>query len=199
MAEGLSARILMENRDAHKCEADPQQGGSEGLLDRDLICWRFPWHILILYYDQDPILRLCNRLIACSIVGRSQGPKKAPPPPPSPADARTMPQRMARLEEDVHEIRGALTKQREVIDAMARDFSRFFTWTTTSLARMMDRAGSHIFAYISWYDVLICLCIIESSLADLIKEISTNIGGEFKYLEILKCWSLETSRRLFNT
>ncbi|GKC96157.1 hypothetical protein Tco_1161599, partial [Tanacetum coccineum] len=30
------------------------------------------------------------------------------------------------------------------------------------------------------------------------KEISTNIGGEFKYLEILKCWSLETSRRLFN-
>ncbi|GJX97597.1 putative reverse transcriptase domain-containing protein [Tanacetum coccineum] len=31
------------------------------------------------------------------------------------------------------------------------------------------------------------------------KEISTNIGGEFKYLEILKCWSLETSRRLFNT
>ncbi|GJS22919.1 hypothetical protein Tco_0451551 [Tanacetum coccineum] len=28
---------------------------------------------------------------------------------------------------------------------------------------------------------------------------STNIGGESKYLEILKCWSLETSRRLFNT
>ncbi|GKC08600.1 hypothetical protein Tco_1000210 [Tanacetum coccineum] len=32
----------------------------------------------------------------------------------------------------------------------------------------------------------------------LVKEISTNIGGEFKYLEILKCWSLETSRQLFN-
>ncbi|GJU40240.1 hypothetical protein Tco_1193197, partial [Tanacetum coccineum] len=28
---------------------------------------------------------------------------------------------------------------------------------------------------------------------------STNIGGEFTNLEILKCWSLETSRRLFNT
>ncbi|GJV86716.1 hypothetical protein Tco_1530654 [Tanacetum coccineum] len=27
------------------------------------------------------------------------------------------------------------------------------------------------------------------------KEISTNIGGEFTNLEILKCWSLETSRR----
>ncbi|GJR58654.1 putative reverse transcriptase domain-containing protein [Tanacetum coccineum] len=34
---------------------------------------------------------------------------------------------------------------------------------------------------------------------DLVKEISTNIGGEFKYLEILKCWSLETSRQLLNT
>ncbi|GKB88873.1 hypothetical protein Tco_0961145, partial [Tanacetum coccineum] len=34
---------------------------------------------------------------------------------------------------------------------------------------------------------------------DLEKEISTNIGGEFKFLEILKCWSLETSRQLFNT
>ncbi|GJU63697.1 retrovirus-related pol polyprotein from transposon TNT 1-94 [Tanacetum coccineum] len=28
---------------------------------------------------------------------------------------------------------------------------------------------------------------------------STNIGGEFTNLEILKCWSLETSRLLFNT
>ncbi|GKD65484.1 hypothetical protein Tco_1307592, partial [Tanacetum coccineum] len=29
--------------------------------------------------------------------------------------------------------------------------------------------------------------------------VTTNIGGEFTNLEILKCWSLETSRRLFNT
>ncbi|GKF47171.1 hypothetical protein Tco_0136973 [Tanacetum coccineum] len=41
----------------------------------------------------------------------------------------------------VHEIRGALTEQREVIDAMARDFSRCSTWVTTGLGRMMDRAG----------------------------------------------------------
>ncbi|GKB94539.1 hypothetical protein Tco_0980676, partial [Tanacetum coccineum] len=34
---------------------------------------------------------------------------------------------------------------------------------------------------------------------DLVNEISTNIGGEFTNLEILKCWSLKTSRRLFNT
>ncbi|GKF52912.1 hypothetical protein Tco_0159822 [Tanacetum coccineum] len=68
-----------------------------------------------------------------------QAPQQPPPPPPAPA--RTMPQRMARLEEDVHEIRGALTKQREVIDAMAHDFFRFSTWAITNLGWMIDRAG----------------------------------------------------------
>ncbi|GJU57189.1 hypothetical protein Tco_1234955 [Tanacetum coccineum] len=135
---------------------------------------------------QDPILRLCHRLIACSIVGRSQAPKKgltviAPdlptidmdelvrlqiymevddtwawadpipihaPPPPPPAAARTMPQRMARFEEDVHEIHRALIEQRKVINAMARDFSRFSTWAITSLAQMMDKAGV---TYTSYY------------------------------------------------
>ncbi|GJS64145.1 hypothetical protein Tco_0678709 [Tanacetum coccineum] len=33
------------------------------------------------------------------------------------------------------------TGQREVLDSMASDFSRFTTWTVTSLARLMDRAG----------------------------------------------------------
>ncbi|GJT84523.1 hypothetical protein Tco_1066240 [Tanacetum coccineum] len=66
-------------------------------------------------------------------------PVQAPPPTPTPA--RTMPQRMARLEEGVHEIRGALTEQREVIDAMARNFSSFSTRAITGLARIMDKAG----------------------------------------------------------
>ncbi|GJR36479.1 hypothetical protein Tco_1212163 [Tanacetum coccineum] len=39
----------------------------------------------------------------------------------------------------------------------------------------------------------------DEDCTDLVKEISTNIGGEFTNLEILKCWSLETSRQLFNT
>ncbi|GKE14117.1 hypothetical protein Tco_1421694 [Tanacetum coccineum] len=109
----------------------------------------------------DPILRLCHRLIACSIAGRSQAPKKGltviapelliidmaklvrlqicveiddtwawvalgPERQPDAAVgalgvAQDAP-RMARLEEDVHEIRGALTEQREVIDAMAPIF-----------------------------------------------------------------------------
>ncbi|GJY08176.1 hypothetical protein Tco_0375230 [Tanacetum coccineum] len=140
---------------------------------------------------RDLILRLCHRMMAHGITGRSQAPEKicvqlddtwawvamgperqpdamagapgvaqdapiideggqavsapveAPqqPPSPPPAPARTMPQRMARLEEDVHEIRGALTEQHEVIELMAHDFSIFSTWVTTGLGRMMDRAG----------------------------------------------------------
>ncbi|GJS68425.1 hypothetical protein Tco_0682990 [Tanacetum coccineum] len=139
---------------------------------------------------KDPVLRLCHRMMAHSIAGRSQAPEKVtvtdlfylrgmdvgsvnvpylldrlltteilggltvialelliidmgelvrlqifaedapaadegdqavlapvqvpqPPPPPPPAAARTMPQRMAKLEEDVYEIRRALTEQRE--------------------------------------------------------------------------------------
>ncbi|GJW03682.1 hypothetical protein Tco_1562538 [Tanacetum coccineum] len=62
----------------------------------------------------------------------------APPPPPD--HARTMPQRKDRLEEDVHEMCRAFTEQREVIDVMAHDFSRFSTWAFTGLAWMMDRA-----------------------------------------------------------
>ncbi|GKD18068.1 hypothetical protein Tco_1207226 [Tanacetum coccineum] len=104
---------------------------------------------------RDPILRLCHRLIACSIAERIQAPEKAwvALGPERQLDAavgalgvaQNAPAadegRMDILEEDVHEIHGALTKQREVIDAMAHYFSRFCTWTTTSLARMMDKAG----------------------------------------------------------
>ncbi|GKC34839.1 hypothetical protein Tco_1047223, partial [Tanacetum coccineum] len=68
-----------------------------------------------------------------------QAPVQAPPPPPD--HARTMPQRKARLEKDVHEMCRAFTEQREVIDVMAHDFSRFSTWAFTGLAWMMDRAG----------------------------------------------------------
>ncbi|GJV10101.1 retrovirus-related pol polyprotein from transposon TNT 1-94 [Tanacetum coccineum] len=52
-------------------------------------------------------------------------PVQAPQPPPATAQPRTMPKRMARLEEEVHGIRESLDKQREVVDKMAKGFSRF--------------------------------------------------------------------------
>ncbi|GKB31229.1 hypothetical protein Tco_0870630 [Tanacetum coccineum] len=62
-------------------------------------------------------------------------PQAVPPPP------RTQGERITRLEEEVHGMHEALQGQREVLDSMACDFSRFTTWTVTSLTRLIDRAG----------------------------------------------------------
>nr|GFC95369.1 hypothetical protein [Tanacetum cinerariifolium] len=50
-------------------------------------------------------------------------------------------ERIDRLKEEVHGMCEALQGQRKVMDSMAHDFSRFTTWTVTSLAQLMDRAG----------------------------------------------------------
>ncbi|GJU92814.1 hypothetical protein Tco_1317570 [Tanacetum coccineum] len=118
---------------------------------------------------RDPILRLCHRLIACSIAGRSQPPEKV-----TVTDlfylrrmdigSVNVPYLLARylrlftsgrkqgamISGDMAKLVGLLCVelddtwawgQREVLDNMARDLSRFTTWTVTSLSRMMDRAG----------------------------------------------------------
>ncbi|GKC20935.1 hypothetical protein Tco_1023085 [Tanacetum coccineum] len=67
MAEGLSGRMLMEHRD--------EAGASvftNGISSAGDFLGTAPSYTLI----RDPILRLCHRLIACSIAGRSQAPKK---------------------------------------------------------------------------------------------------------------------------
>nr|GEV16675.1 hypothetical protein [Tanacetum cinerariifolium] len=46
----------------------------------------------------------------------------APHPPHTAAQTRTRPKRTASLEEEVHGIRESLAEQREVMDAIARDF-----------------------------------------------------------------------------
>ncbi|GKC79296.1 hypothetical protein Tco_1130070, partial [Tanacetum coccineum] len=211
MAEGLSTRMLMEHRDA------------QGLIVFTSRAWRrlfdirgpligIPsagdFHGTAPSYTSitNPILRLCHRLIACSITGRSQAPEKVTVidlfylrgmdvgsvnipyllamylrlfasgrkqgamisgwqfvarlaehfgllmeeriqgltpwdqrGTPPPAAARTMPQRMAKLEEDVHEIHGALAEQREVIGAMARDFSRLTVWAARPRERNINK------------------------------------------------------------
>ncbi|GKA04844.1 hypothetical protein Tco_0683964 [Tanacetum coccineum] len=60
--------------------------------------------------------------------------------PPPPAATRTMPQRMDRLEKDVHEIRKVLAEQHKVIDAMARDLLRFTVWATSGITQLLDFA-----------------------------------------------------------
>ncbi|GJV33319.1 hypothetical protein Tco_1393719 [Tanacetum coccineum] len=75
-------------------------------------------------------------------------PVQAPQPrPPVAEPARTMAQRLAKVEEDVHEIRGALGEQREILDSIARDFSRFSTWTVVGLSQMMSQARVRYTSY----------------------------------------------------
>nr|GEW23498.1 hypothetical protein [Tanacetum cinerariifolium] len=141
MAEGLSGRMLMERRDAQ---------GQRISSEEDFLGTSSSYNVI-----RDPMLRLCHRLIACSIAGRSQAPEKvtvtdlfylrgidAPRPPPIVASVvRTMPWRMARLEEEVHRIRESLAKQREVMDVMARDFSRFTMWAASGISQLLDVSG----------------------------------------------------------
>ncbi|GKC35301.1 hypothetical protein Tco_1047685 [Tanacetum coccineum] len=74
MAEGLSVMMLMKHKDAQGCilgqerEADPRQ---EVSYVGDFF-GTTPSYSAI----RDLILRLCHRLIACSIAGRSQAPEK---------------------------------------------------------------------------------------------------------------------------
>ncbi|GKA14359.1 hypothetical protein Tco_0694005 [Tanacetum coccineum] len=106
-------------------EADPRQGGYECLLDRDLVA------------TAGAPEATKDALVVDEGAQTDPAPVQAPQPPPP---ARTMPQRIARLEEDVHEIRVALGEQREVMDAMARDFSRFTVWAARGISQLLDSA-----------------------------------------------------------
>ncbi|GKC52855.1 hypothetical protein Tco_1075600 [Tanacetum coccineum] len=56
-------------------------------------------------------------------------------------------ERLSMLEDEVHNLRGDMGEQRGVLDNMARNFSRFTTWTVTSLSRMMDQSGVRFTSY----------------------------------------------------
>ncbi|GJW52665.1 hypothetical protein Tco_0096750 [Tanacetum coccineum] len=77
---------------------------------------------------------LIDRLRMVDQEGHEEGvqadpaPIQAPQAPPVAAPGpRTKPQRMARLEEEVHGLRDSLGEQRAVLDEMSRDFSRYHT------------------------------------------------------------------------
>ncbi|GJV05689.1 hypothetical protein Tco_1343345 [Tanacetum coccineum] len=81
MADGLSARMLMEHRDAQGVSLFTSRAWKQlfdirgpliGISSAGDFLGTSPSYTTI----RDSILRLCHRLIACSIVGRSQAPKK---------------------------------------------------------------------------------------------------------------------------
>nr|GEX59667.1 UBN2 domain-containing protein [Tanacetum cinerariifolium] len=82
-----------------------------------------------------------GRVSKKALVARGGGDKDKEMPQAVSPPPRTSGERISRLEEEVHGMREVLQGQREVLDSTARDFSRFTTWTVTSLSRMMDGTG----------------------------------------------------------
>ncbi|GKB68884.1 hypothetical protein Tco_0930296 [Tanacetum coccineum] len=55
--------------------------------------------------------------------------------------------RLAKVEDEVHKIRGAFSEQCEVMDAIARNLSRFIVWAVGGISRLLDSARA---TYV-WY------------------------------------------------
>ncbi|GKB35274.1 hypothetical protein Tco_0880216 [Tanacetum coccineum] len=70
-------------------------------------------------------------------------PEQAPqqPPPPSLAAARTIPQRLGRLEEDVQGLRRDVGSLRGHVERSMTDQWRFSTWMMTCMTQLMDASG----------------------------------------------------------
>ncbi|GJT29538.1 hypothetical protein Tco_0909813 [Tanacetum coccineum] len=160
MAEGLSARMLMEHRDAQgvslfTSRAWRQLFDIRGLLVHELILeffstFRFGETILDL--DKAGALQfqlgggfssvgdfmnsLSTRHIRDLFLGSAQEVADAADGALG-VDLDVVGERVAG---DVHEIHGALAEQRKVIVAMARYFSRFTVWANSGIAQLLDSA-----------------------------------------------------------
>ncbi|GJY99996.1 hypothetical protein Tco_0517426 [Tanacetum coccineum] len=111
---------------------------------------------------RDPLLRLCHRIIACSIAERSQAPEKdwvssgherqPDAAAGAPIDVGRAPDidegaQAVPAPEEVHEIRGTLGEQRKVMEAMARDLSRFTVWAARGISQLLDSVGATYVRY----------------------------------------------------
>ncbi|GKF02131.1 hypothetical protein Tco_0029054 [Tanacetum coccineum] len=70
-------------------------------------------------------------------------PEQAPqqPPPPSLAAAKTIPQRLGRLEEDVQGMRRDVGSLREHVERSNTDQWRFSTWMMTCMMQLSNACG----------------------------------------------------------
>ncbi|GJR60172.1 hypothetical protein Tco_1502334 [Tanacetum coccineum] len=68
-----------------------------------------------------------------------QAPQQPPPPPPAPA--RTIPQRLGRLEDDVQGLHRDVGSLRGLVERSMTDQGRFSTWLMTCMMQLMDASG----------------------------------------------------------
>ncbi|GJU72295.1 hypothetical protein Tco_1263700 [Tanacetum coccineum] len=162
MAEGLSARMLMEHWDDRElvCSLAEPGGGS-----RRRMSWREFILALGLHTDEEMQTAGFGAYWAGSArqIPDKGGPERqpdaaagapavaedasaidegnqAPPPPPS-AAARTIPQRLGRLEEDVQGLRRDVGSLRGLVERSMTDQGRFSMWMMTYMTQLMDASG----------------------------------------------------------
>ncbi|GJZ66220.1 hypothetical protein Tco_0622916, partial [Tanacetum coccineum] len=70
-----------------------------------------------------------------------QAPQQPPPPPPPPVAARTMPQRLVNLEEEVQGLRRDVRSLRGLMERSMTDQGRFSTWMILYMVQLMDASG----------------------------------------------------------
>ncbi|GJW58698.1 hypothetical protein Tco_0105429 [Tanacetum coccineum] len=74
------------------------------------------------------------------VLAPIQAPQQPPPPPPA-AAARTIPQRLGRLEEDVQGLRIDVGSLRGLVERSMTDQGRFSTWMISCMAQLMEASG----------------------------------------------------------
>ncbi|GJU80235.1 hypothetical protein Tco_1282600 [Tanacetum coccineum] len=85
--------------------------------------------------EDDPAIDKGDQAVPAPV----QGPQQPPPPPP--AAARTMPQRLGRLEEEVQGLRRDVRSLHGLVERSLTDQGRFSTWMISCMAQLMDASG----------------------------------------------------------
>ncbi|GKD67544.1 hypothetical protein Tco_1321634, partial [Tanacetum coccineum] len=73
--------------------------------------------------------------------GASADPEPIQAPQSPHATLRTMPQRIARLKEEVHKLRRSIVRLHEDVDRSITNQSRFATWMVSCMTQLMDASG----------------------------------------------------------
>ncbi|GKE14868.1 hypothetical protein Tco_1422445, partial [Tanacetum coccineum] len=73
-----------------------------------------------------------------AILAPVHAPQQLPPPPPA---ARTMPQRLGRLEEEVQGLRRDVGSLHRLVERSITDQGRFSTWMMACMTQFMDASA----------------------------------------------------------
>nr|GEU35469.1 hypothetical protein [Tanacetum cinerariifolium] len=110
----------------------------EGLIGLTVIARELP----VIDMDELVTLRICDRLYDTRawVAPSPERQQVAVAEAPEGVEGASIVDegRMTRLEEEVHGLRESLDEQHEVMDAMARDFSRFTVWAASGISQLLD-------------------------------------------------------------